>query len=44
MKENYILRDKLSNYKEPKKFHKGKHGGVSDDEIMVPLILIDCQK
>lgn len=42
MKENYILRDKLANYEKPKKFHKGTHGGVSDDEMMVPLILIDC--
>ena len=23
-------------------FHKGKHGGISDDEMIVPLILIDC--
>ncbi len=42
MKENYILKDKLANYEKPKKFHKGKHGGVSDDEMIVPLILIDC--
>lgn len=42
MKENYILKNKLANYKKPKKFHKGKHGGVSDDEMFVPLILINC--
>lgn len=42
MKKNYILRDKLANHKKPKRFHKGKHGGVSDDEMIVPLILIDC--
>ena len=42
MKEKYILRDKLANYEKPKKFHKGKHGGVSDDEMIVPLILINC--
>lgn len=42
MKENYILRDKLANYEKPKKFHKGKHGGTSNDEMFVPLILIDC--
>ncbi len=42
MKKNYILRDKLANYKAPKEFHKGKHGGISKDEIIVPLILIDC--
>ncbi len=41
MKKNYALKDKLANYK-PKKLHKGKHGGVSDDEMLVPLVLIDC--
>ncbi len=42
MKENYILKDKLANYKKPNKFYKGTHGGVSDDEMFVPLILVDC--
>ncbi len=42
MKENYILRDKLANYEKPKKFDKGQHGGISDDEMIVPLIFIDC--
>jgi len=42
MKENYILRNKLANYRKPKKFEKGKHGGVSDDEMIVPLITLDC--
>lgn len=42
MKKNYILRDKLANYEKPKKFHKGKHGGVTEDEMIVPLITIDC--
>lgn len=41
MKENYILRDKLANYKKSEEFHKGKHGGVSNDEMIVPLIYID---
>jgi len=42
MKENYVLKDKLANYEKPKKFQKGNHGGVSNDEMLVPLILIDC--
>jgi hypothetical protein len=42
MKKNYILRDKLANYEKPKKVHKGHHAGVSDDEMIVPLILINC--
>lgn len=42
MKKNYFLRDKLANYEKPKRFHKGKHGGVSDDEMLIPLVLIDC--
>tara|TARA_Y100000310_G_scaffold70812_1_gene66562 strand:- start:346 stop:1515 length:1170 start_codon:yes stop_codon:yes gene_type:complete len=41
MKSNYTLKDKLANYKKCK-FHKGTHGGVSDNEINVPLILVDC--
>ncbi|MBR9683229.1 alkaline phosphatase family protein [Candidatus Woesearchaeota archaeon] len=42
MKDNYILRDKLANYGKPPNFHAGKHGGVSDDEMIVPLVVIDC--
>lgn len=42
MKKNYILRDKLANYEKPKGPHKGHHGGVSSDEMIVPLILINC--
>lgn len=40
MKENYALKDKLANHKN--KFSKGKHGGVSEDEMLVPLVLVDC--
>lgn len=42
MKKNYILRYKLANYKSSGEFQKGKHGGVSEDEMIVPLITIDC--
>jgi len=42
MKENYTLRDKLSNYNKSKKFHKSVHGGVTSGEMLVPLIIIDC--
>jgi len=42
MKDNYTLRDKLANHKPAETFHKGKHGGVSDDEMFVPLVVIDC--
>jgi hypothetical protein len=42
MKENYTLRNKLANHKKPKKPTLGSHGGVSDDEMFVPLITIDC--
>ncbi len=40
MKKNYILKEKLANYK-TNHFHKAKHGGVSKDEMFVPLILIN---
>ncbi len=42
MKENYVLKDRLANYKKPKKFCRGIHGGVSDNEMFVPLVLMDC--
>lgn len=42
MKENYVLKDKLANYPKSAKFKIGNHGGVSDDEMLVPLILINC--
>jgi predicted AlkP superfamily pyrophosphatase or phosphodiesterase len=42
MKKNYILRERLANYQKPEKFHKGKHGGVSENEMFVPLIFVPC--
>jgi hypothetical protein len=42
MKKNYILNDKLANYNPLKKLNKGQHAGVTDDEMLVPLVLIDC--
>ncbi|MBN1275515.1 alkaline phosphatase family protein [Candidatus Woesearchaeota archaeon] len=44
MKENYVLRDRLANDKERKAspVDKGVHGGVSDEELFVPLIIVDC--
>lgn len=42
MKENYILRDKLINSEHQEKSEKASHGAFSDDEMLVPLIIIDC--
>ena len=44
MKEHYSLQNKLANYNKSKKFHFGKHAGVTDDEMIVPLIVIDLPK
>jgi len=41
MKKNYALKDKLSNHKKTDKPLLAKHGGVSSDEMFIPLILID---
>jgi len=40
MKENYALYEKLPNQKEYH-FHKSDHGGLSDQELYVPLIVIN---
>jgi hypothetical protein len=40
MKENYILKDKIKKIK--KKMHIGHHGGVSKEEMLVPLIVINA--
>lgn len=42
MKKNYVLRDMLANYEHHEKSEKASHGAFSDDEMFVPLILIDC--
>jgi len=42
-KENYIIKDKiLKKDKKKKKPNIGHHGGISKDEMIVPLVLIDC--
>jgi len=40
MKEDYTLRDKLANSQINRTFMKGVHGGVSDDEMFVPLVVV----
>ncbi len=44
MKGSYFLKDLLSNKEKGKKSKDflGKHGGVSEDELFVPLITVDC--
>jgi predicted AlkP superfamily pyrophosphatase or phosphodiesterase len=39
-KENYIIKDTIK--KRKKKEHIGHHGGVSREEMIVPLIIINC--
>ncbi len=39
LNEDYIMRDFLKN--EPKKFHLGNHGGLADQELLIPLIVFD---
>lgn len=41
MKDNYIIKDFLLS--EEKKYHIGNHGGMSKEEMHVPLIKIDLQ-
>ncbi|MFP4385169.1 MAG: alkaline phosphatase family protein [Spirochaetia bacterium] len=40
MKENFIIQDKLANARADEKHRPGRHGGVSEDEMAVPLITI----
>jgi len=42
MKDKYRLKDWLANSDRTKKPFKGVHGGVSSDEMYVPLITVDC--
>lgn len=37
MKENYVLKDNI--LKQKRDFHIGNHGGISEDEMFVPLIV-----
>ena len=39
MKENYIIKDSLAGRKVER--NKGNHGGLSSQEMFVPLIVID---
>ena len=41
-KENYIIKDKIKKDKKKKKQSIGHHGGITKEEMIVPLILIDC--
>ena len=41
MKENYIIKDNLLGRKSYAM--KGNHGGVSPDEMIVPLVIIDIK-
>jgi len=40
MKENYVLKDQLEG--EELTIHIGHHGGMSKQEMLVPLVVIDC--
>ena len=40
MKQNYIIKDQLAG--EPPFAHIGVHGGISAQEMYVPLILANC--
>ncbi|MFH1657513.1 MAG: alkaline phosphatase family protein [bacterium] len=39
MKENYVFTDKILNKREP--FHIGNHGGVSKEEVFIPLVVFN---
>lgn len=41
MKGSYVMKDLLSNYNK-RHCAKGNHGGVTEDEMLVPLVLINC--
>ncbi len=42
LKENYVFKDALLKHK--REFHKGNHGGLSDAELFVPLIVFGSEK
>jgi len=41
MKSHYVLNDKLANYEAHPKNHIGAHGGITSDEMLIPLIIIN---
>jgi hypothetical protein len=38
MRDNYIIKDFLLN--EEEKFHIGNHGGVTEEEMLVPVVVV----
>jgi hypothetical protein len=42
MKDNYVLRDTLEAYVWEVIPQKAAHWACSDDEMLVPLVIIDC--
>ena len=42
MKENYTLRDEITGYGHRHRPEKASHGAFSDDEMLIPLIVLDC--
>jgi hypothetical protein len=42
VKENYVIKDFLLNDEHAGDFFNAYHGGLSEDEIYVPLFFIDC--
>ncbi len=39
-KDNYFIKDKLEVKEEEKKIHIGHHGGISRNEMLVPLVVV----
>jgi hypothetical protein len=40
MKSHYVLSYKLANYKAHPKNHIGAHGGITPDEMLIPLVVV----
>jgi hypothetical protein len=41
MKSHYVLSYKLANYETHPKSHIGAHGGITPDEMLSPLIVVN---
>ena len=41
MKEHYVLKNRLANYETHQKSHIGVHAGITPDEMMIPLVVIN---